>query len=152
MRVINSIEDLRQIARTRVPKSIFEYLDHGSYDELTLRRNRADLEAIPFRQRVLIDVSKQQMSTTILGAPASMPLVIGPTGMMGLVHGDGEILVARAAEAFGIPFCLSTVSICSIEDVRETTRNPFWFQLYVMKDRGYTGELIDRAEAAGCPC
>jgi L-lactate dehydrogenase (cytochrome) len=151
LRVINSIEDLRQIARARVPKSIFEYLDHGSYDELTLRRNRADLEAIQFRQRVLIDVSKQQMSTTILGAPASMPLVIGPTGMMGLVHGDGEILVAKAAEAFGIPFCLSTVSICSIEDVRETTRTPFWFQLYVMKDRGYTGELIDRAEAAGCP-
>ncbi|HYP79617.1 MAG TPA: alpha-hydroxy acid oxidase, partial [Steroidobacteraceae bacterium] len=104
-----------------------------------------------FRQRVMIDVSKQNMATRILGAPASMPLVIGPTGMAGMVHGDGEILAAQAAEAFGIPFCLSTVSICSIEDVRAATTAPFWFQLYVMKDRGYTAELIDRAEAAGSP-
>jgi L-lactate dehydrogenase (cytochrome) len=149
--VINSIADLRELAQRRVPRSIFEYVDRGSYDELTLARNRSDLDAVKFRQRVLIDVAKQSMATQILGAPASMPLVIGPTGMMGMVHGDGEIHAARAAEAFGIPFCLSTVSICSIEDVRGATRAPFWFQLYVMKDRGYTNELVDRAEAAGCP-
>ncbi len=151
MQVINSIEDLRQLAARRVPRSIFEYLDRGSYDEITLRRNRGDFDAIKLRQRVLIDVSRQNLATTMLGAPAAMPLALGPTGMAGLVHGNGEILAAQAAEAFGIPFCLSTVSICSIEDVRAATRAPFWFQLYVMKDRGYTGELIDRAEAAGCP-
>ena len=151
MRVINSIADLRELAQRRVPRSIFEYLDRGSYDELTLRANRRDLEAIRLRQRVLIDVARQQLATRILGAPAAMPLVIGPTGMAGFVHGDGEIHAARAAEAFGIPFCLSTVSICSIEDVRAATRTPFWFQLYVMKDRGYTAALIDRAEAAACP-
>jgi L-lactate dehydrogenase (cytochrome) len=149
--VINSIADLREIARRRVPKSIFEYLDHGSYDELTLRANRSDLDAVRFRQRVLIDVAQQQLGRPILGMPASMPLAIGPTGMCGFVHGDGEIHVARAARDLGIPFCLSTVSICSIEDVREATGAPFWFQLYVMKDRGFTAALIDRAEAAGCP-
>ena len=151
MRVINSIADLRELAERRIPRSIFDYVDRGSYDELTLGRNRSDLDALKFRQRVMIDVSKQNMATRILGAPASMPLVIGPTGMAGMVHGDGEILAAQAAEAFGIPFCLSTVSICSIEDVRAATTAPFWFQLYVMKDRGYTAELIDRAEAAGSP-
>jgi L-lactate dehydrogenase (cytochrome) len=149
--VNNSIADLRELARRRVPRSIFEYVDRGSYDEITLGRNRSDLDALQFRQRVLIDVSRQSMATTILGAASSMPLVIGPTGMMGMVHGDGEIHAAQAAESAGIPFCLSTVSICSIEDVREATRTPFWFQLYVMKDRGYTMELVDRAEAAGCP-
>ncbi|MGC4027411.1 MAG: alpha-hydroxy acid oxidase [Steroidobacteraceae bacterium] len=150
MQVINSIEDLRQIARRRVPRSIFQYVDHGSFDEITLRRNRADLDALTFRQRVLIDVARQHMATTVLGEPSNLPLALGPTGMAGLVHGDGEIHAARAAQECGIPFCLSTVSICSIEDVRAATRRPFWFQLYVMKDRGYTGELIDRAEAAGC--
>lgn len=151
MRVINSIADLREIARRRVPRSIFQYVDHGSYDELTFHRNRTDLEALRFRQRVLIDVASQSMRKEILGAPASMPLAIAPTGLTGLVHRDGEILAAQAAEAFGVPFCLSTVSVCSIEDVREATTAPFWFQLYVMKDRGYTASLMDRAEAAGCP-
>ncbi|HEV7633201.1 MAG TPA: alpha-hydroxy acid oxidase [Steroidobacteraceae bacterium] len=151
MRVINSIADLREIAKRRVPRSIFQYLDHGSYDEVTLRANTADLAALRFRQRVLIDVASQSLRKDVMGASASMPLVIGPTGMMGLVHRDGEILAAQAAEAFGIPLCLSTVSICSIEDVRAATRAPFWFQLYVMRDRGYTAALIDRAEAAGCP-
>ncbi len=130
---------------------MFEYLDHGSYDELTLARNRSDLDALQLRQRVLIDVARQSLAKPILGAPAAMPLVIGPTGIAGLVHGDGEVLTAKAAEEFGIPFCLSTVSICSIEDVRSATKAPFWFQLYVMRDRGYTAALIDRAEAAGCP-
>jgi L-lactate dehydrogenase (cytochrome) len=151
LRVINSIADLREIAKRRVPRSIFQYLDHGSYDEVTLRANTADLAALRFRQRVLIDVASQSLRKDVMGASASMPLVIGPTGMMGLVHRDGEILAAQAAEAFGIPLCLSTVSICSIEDVRAATRAPFWFQLYVMRDRGYTAALIDRAEAAGCP-
>jgi L-lactate dehydrogenase (cytochrome) len=151
LRVINSIADLRELAQRRMPRSIFEYMDRGSYDELTLRRNRSDFENLQLRQRVLIDVAQQSMVKPILGTTASMPLVLGPIGMCGMVHGDGEILAARAAEQFGIPFCLSTVSICSIEDVREATRAPFWFQLYVMKDRGYTGALIDRAEAAGCP-
>jgi L-lactate dehydrogenase (cytochrome) len=151
VRVINSIADLRELAAKRVPRSIFQYVDHGSYDELTLRRNRTDLEALRFRQRVLIDVARQSMRRNILGVPATMPLAIAPTGLTGLVHRDGEILAAQAAEAFGVPFCLSTVSVCSIEDVREATTAPFWFQLYVMKDRGYTASLLDRAESAGCP-
>lgn len=151
MRVINSIADLRELARRRVPRSMFEYVDRGSYEELTLARNRSDFDHLKLRQRVLIDVARQSLCKPILGAPASMPLVIGPIGMGGLVHGDGEIHAARAAESFGIPYCLSTVSICSIEDVRAATKAPFWFQLYVMKDRGYTASLIDRAEAAACP-
>ncbi len=151
MQVINSIEDLRALAQRRVPRSIFDYVDRGSYDELTLQRNRSDFDAIQLRQRVLVDVSRQHMVRPILGQPANLPLVLGPTGMAGMVHGDGEIHAAQAAEGFGVPFCLSTVSICSIEDVRQATTAPFWFQLYVMKDRGYTNELIDRAQAAGCP-
>jgi L-lactate dehydrogenase (cytochrome) len=151
MKVITSIADLRELARQRVPRALFDYVDGGSYDETTLRRNRADLDAIQLRPRALIDVARQNLATTILGAPAAMPLALAPTGMAGYIRGDGEVLAARAAEAFGIPFCLSTVSICSIEDVREATRAPFWFQLYVMKDRGYTAELVDRAAAAGCP-
>ncbi|HTQ35654.1 MAG TPA: alpha-hydroxy acid oxidase [Steroidobacteraceae bacterium] len=150
MRVINSIADLRELARRRIPRAFFEYVDGGSYDEITLRRNRADLEALQFRQRVMVDVTQQNLARPILGTNASMPLAIGPTGMAGMIHGDGEILAAQAAQEFGIPFCLSTVSICSIEDVRAATRAPFWFQLYVMKDRGYTAELVDRADAAGC--
>ncbi len=118
MKVINSIADLRAIARKRIPKSIFEYVDHGSYDELTLTRNRSDFDALKFRQRVLIDVARQSLRTTILGQESAMPLVIAPTGMTGLVHADGEILAAQAAEELGVPFTLSTVSICSIEDVR----------------------------------
>jgi L-lactate dehydrogenase (cytochrome) len=151
MRVINSIADLRELARRRIPRSMFEYVDRGSYEELTLARNRSDFDALQLRQRVLIDVTRQSLAKPILGAAATMPLVIGPIGMGGLVHQDGEIHAARAAAAFGIPYCLSTVSICSIEDVHAATRTPFWFQLYVMKDRGYTASLIDRAEAAGCP-
>jgi L-lactate dehydrogenase (cytochrome) len=151
MPVVTSIADLRELAQRRMPRSIFEYVDRGSYDEITLQRNRSDFDAIQFRQRVLVDVSRQTLVRDVLGRSASMPLVLAPTGMAGMVHGDGEIHAARAAEAFGVPFCLSTVSICSIEDVRAATRTPFWFQLYVMKDRGYTVELIDRAASAGCP-
>jgi L-lactate dehydrogenase (cytochrome) len=151
VKVINSIADLRELARTRVPRAFFDYVDRGSYDELTLSRNRSDLEALKLRQRVLVDVSQQNLGTTIMGTPVKMPLALAPTGMAGFIRGNGEMLAARAAEAAGIPFCLSTVSVCSIEDVRAATSTPFWFQLYVLKDRGYTNELVDRAEAAGCP-
>jgi L-lactate dehydrogenase (cytochrome) len=117
---------------------------------VTLRRNRLDLQALEFRQRVMVDVSKQSMTTTLLGEQASLPLAIAPTGLSGLFRADGEILGARAAQAFGIPFCLSTMSICSIEDVRAATTKPFWFQLYLMRDRGFNAELIERARAAQC--
>ncbi len=151
MKAINSIADLRELARRRVPRAFFEYVDRGSYDELTLARNRADLDALRFRQRVLQDASQQNLATTILGREAAMPLVLAPAGMGGFIRGNGEILAARAAEAFGVPFCLSTVSICSIEDVRAATTAPFWFQLYILRDRDYTDELMTRAAAAGCP-
>jgi L-lactate dehydrogenase (cytochrome) len=150
MAVILSIDDFRRLAQRRIPKAIFDYADGGSYDERTLRRNAADLDAMSFRQRVMVDVSKISLATTFLGSPVAMPLGIGPTGLAGLFHADGEILGARAAAACGIPFCLSTMSICSIEDVRAATKKPFWFQQYLMKDRGFNQELIDRAAAAQC--
>jgi L-lactate dehydrogenase (cytochrome) len=150
MAVITTIDDLREIAKRKIPRSIFEYADCGAYTETTLRANRADLLAIGLRQRVLIDVSERSLASTFVGQPAAMPLAIGPTGLTGLFHVDGEIHGARAAEKFGIPFCLSTVSICSIEDVRANVEKPFWFQLYVMKDRGFATSLIERAKAAEC--
>ncbi|MGO1078128.1 alpha-hydroxy acid oxidase [Inquilinus sp. CA228] len=150
MPTITNIQDLRALAARRIPRAIFDYADRGSYDEVTLRANRADLAAIGLRQRVMIDVDKRSVATTILGEDATMPLAIAPTGLTGLFHGDGEILGARAAQAFGIPFCLSTMSICSIEDVRGAVQKPFWFQLYVMRDRGFSQSLIERAKAAEC--
>lgn len=150
MTVITSIADLRELARRRVPRAMFDYADRGSYDEITIRRNRADLEAIAFRQRVAIDVSAQSLATTIAGEPATMPVAIAPTGLTGLFYPDGEIVGARAAQAFGIPFCLSTLSICSIEDVRAAVSKPFWFQLYLMRDREFNQHLIARAQAAHC--
>lgn len=150
MAVVTTVADLRDIAKRRIPRAIFEYADGGAYTETTLRANRADLDAIGLRQRVLIDVSERSLGSSFVGQPASMPLAIGPTGLAGLFHVDGEIHGARAAEKFGIPFCLSTVSICSIEDVRANVEKPFWFQLYVMKDRGFATSLIERAKAAEC--
>lgn len=150
MPMILNIEDLRELAKRRIPRAIFDYADGGSYDERTIRRNAADLDAMTFRQRVMVDVSKISLATTFLGSPVSMPLGIGPTGLAGLFHADGEILGARAAAACGIPFCLSTMSICSIEDVHAATPQPFWFQQYLMRDRGFNQELIDRAAAAHC--
>jgi L-lactate dehydrogenase (cytochrome) len=150
MPVITNIEDLRQLARKRVPRAIFEYFDGGSYDELSHRANTADLKAIRFRQRVLVDTSQRSLETTMLGEKVAMPVAIAPTGLTGLMHGDGEILAARAAEAAGIKFTLSTMSICSIEDVRAATKQPFWFQLYVFSDRGFSEEVVARAKAAGC--
>jgi L-lactate dehydrogenase (cytochrome) len=148
--VILSIEDLRARARRRIPRAIFDYADGGSYRETTLRANAADLDAIQLRPRVMIDVSDIKLGTTLAGAAASMPLAIAPTGLCGLYHADGEILGARAAAAFGIPFCLSTMSICSIEDVRAASDQPFWFQQYLMRDRGFNQSLIERAIAARC--
>jgi L-lactate dehydrogenase (cytochrome) len=150
MKHVTCIEDLRQLHKRRVPKAFFDYADRGSYSEDTLRANRADLEAIKFRQRVLVDVSRRDLSTTILGEPASMPLILAPVGLLGMQHGDGEIIACRAAQAAGIPFTLSTMSICSIEDVAANVAKPFWFQLYVMKDRGFIKALIERAIAAKC--
>src|SRR5205085_3968212 len=115
--------------RSKVPKAFFDYADRGSYSEQTLRANREDLERIKFRQRILVDVSKRDLSTTILGEPAALPLVLAPVGLLGMQHGDGEILACRAAHAAGIPFTLSTMSICSIEDVASSVAKPFWFQL-----------------------
>ena len=147
---ITNIEDLRVMARRRVPKALFEYVDGGSYDELTLRANRADLDAIRLRQRVMVDTSTRDLSTTMLGEKVAMPVAIAPTGLTGLIHGDGEILAARAAEAAGLKFCLSTLSISTIEDVASAVKRPIWYQLYVFKDRGFARAMIERASAVGC--
>src|SRR3984885_5663240 len=150
MKHITCIEDLRQRHMRKVPKAFFDYCDRGSYAEETLRANRDDLQQIKFRQRILVDVSKRDLSTAILGEPASLPLILAPIGLLGMQSGDGEIHACRAAQAAGIPFTLSTMSICSIEDVAANVDKPFWFQLYVMKDRGFIKALIERAIAAKC--
>ncbi|GLK84936.1 alpha-hydroxy acid oxidase [Ancylobacter defluvii] len=150
MATVTNIQDLRAIAMKKVPRAIFHYADRGSYDETTLKANKADLSAIPLRQRVMIDVSERSTKTTMIGEEVSLPLAIAPTGLTGLFHGDGEIHGCRAAQAAGIPFTLSTMSICSIEDVAAAVSKPFWFQLYVMKDRKFSESLIERAKAAKC--
>ena len=150
MKHITCIEDLRLLHKRRVPKAFFDYADRGSYAEETLRANRDDLQKIKFRQRILVDVFKRDLSTTILGEPSSMPLILAPVGLLGMQHGDGEIHACRAAQAAGIPFTQSTMSICSIEDIAGSVEKPFWFQLYVMKDRGFIKALVERAIAAKC--
>ncbi len=150
MRNMTCIEDLRQLAHRKVPRAFIDYAESGSYTEQTLAANRADLERIKLQQRILFDVSQRTTKTTILGEPATMPLALAPIGLCGMQHGDGEILACRAAQAAGIPFTLSTMSICSIEDVAAAVDKPFWFQLYVMKDRGFIRALIERAAAAKC--
>src|SRR5437868_4538326 len=150
MKHITCIEDLRQLHKRRVPKAFFDYADRGSYTEDTLRANSEDLRQIKFRQRILVDVSKRDLATTILGEPAKMPLILAPVGLLGMQHGDGEIHACRAAQAAGIPFTQSTMSICPIEDIAGAVGKPFWFQLYVMKDRGFIKSLIERAIAAKC--
>jgi L-lactate dehydrogenase (cytochrome) len=147
---VTCIEDLRLLHKQRVPKAFFDYADRGSYTEDTLRANSEDLQQIKFRQRILVDVSKRDLSTTILGEPSTMPLILAPVGLLGMQHGDGEIHACRAAQAAGIPFTQSTMSICSIEDIAGAVSKPFWFQLYVMKDRGFIKALIERAIAAKC--
>ena len=147
---ITCIEDLRQVASRKVPRAFFDYTEAGSYAQETLRANREDMERIRLRQRVLVDMTQRDLSTTILGEPAALPLGLGPVAMTGLVHGDGEILACREAQEVGIPYTLSTMSICSIEDVAGAVDKPFWFQLYVMRDRGFVRSLIERATAAKC--
>ncbi|ANN66925.1 alpha-hydroxy acid oxidase [Bordetella bronchialis] len=147
---IATIEDLRKIAEKRVPRMFYDYADSGSWTESTYRANEADLQKIRFRQRVARNMENRNIATTMVGIPTAMPVALAPTGLTGMQHADGEILAAQAAEAFGVPFTLSTMSICSIEDVAENTTKPFWFQLYMMRDRDFIERLIDRAKAANC--
>ena len=150
MSVITNIEDLRVLAKRRVPRMFYDYADSGSWTEGTYRANEDDFQKIKLRQRVAVDIAQRNLRTTMIGVDVAMPVALAPTGLTGMQHADGEILAARAAEAFGIPFTLSTMSICSIEDVAAHTKAPFWFQLYVMRDRGFIERLIDRAKAANC--
>jgi len=150
MPVITHIEDLRVLAKKRVPRMFYDYADSGSWTESTYRANEQDFQSIKLRQRVAVDMDGRSTASTMVGVPVAMPVAIAPTGLTGMQHADGEILAARAAERFGIPFTLSTMSICSIEDVAAHTKAPFWFQLYVMRDRDFIERLIARAQAAGC--
>ncbi len=145
-----TIEELKAVARRRVPRQFFDYIDSGAYTEQTYNSNEADFDRITLRQRVAVNLENRNLASTLLGQPVSMPLAIAPVGSTGMTDADGEIKAARAAEAFGIPFTLSTMGICSIEDVAENTTKPFWFQLYVMRDRAFIERLIDRARAAKC--
>ncbi|WP_432443064.1 alpha-hydroxy acid oxidase [Martelella lutilitoris] len=145
-----TIADLKKRAKWRVPKMFFDYADSGAWTESTYRANETDFARINLRQRVLVDMTDRSLETTMIGRKVSMPVALAPTGLCGMQHADGEILAAQAAEEAGVPFTLSTMSVCSIEDVAENTKEPFWFQLYVMKDRGFVGDLIDRAKAAKC--
>src|SRR5688572_16363221 len=149
--VITNIEDLRVLAQKRVPRMFYDYADSGSWTESTYRANEADFNRILLRQRVAVNMENRSTRTTMVGQEVAMPVAIAPTGNTGMFHADGEILAARAAKRFGIPFTLSTMSICSIEEVaRGTGNHPFWFQLYVMRDRDFMERLIDRAKAANC--
>jgi L-lactate dehydrogenase (cytochrome) len=150
LRKATSIDDLRTIAQRNVPKVFFQYGDHGSYTQQTLRANHDDLEALHLRQRIGIDMGERDLTTTLAGEPSALPFAFAPIGLCGMQHGDGEILACRAAHAAGIQFTLSTMSICSIEDVAAAVQKPFWFQLYVMRDRGFVRDLIARAAAAKC--
>jgi L-lactate dehydrogenase (cytochrome) len=151
MPIITNVEDLRVLAQKRVPRMFYDYADSGSWTESTYRGNETDFQKIKFRQRVAVNMENRTTKTKMIGQEVSMPVAIAPTGLTGMQHADGEILGARAARKFGIPFTLSTMSICSIEDVAKgTDGHPFWFQLYVMKDRDFINNLIDRAKAANC--
>ncbi|ASP68690.1 alpha-hydroxy acid oxidase [Sinorhizobium meliloti] len=150
MTQILEIRDLKALARRRVPKLFFDYADSGAWTEGTYRANEEDFAGIKLRQRVLVDMSDRSLETTMIGQKVSMPVALAPAGLTGMQHADGEMLAAQAAEAFGVPFTLSTMSICSIEDVASVTTKPFWFQLYVMRERQFVLDLIDRAKAAKC--
>ena len=147
---ITCVEDFRQLAQRRVPRMFYDYADSGSWTEGTYRSNETDFQKIKFRQRVAVDITHRNLRSSMIGQDVTMPVAIAPTGLTGMQHADGEILGAKAAERFGIPFTLSTMSICSIEDIAQHTSKPFWFQLYVMKDRDFMERLIDRAKAANC--
>ena len=150
MTVITNIEDLRVLAQKRVPRMFYDYADSGSWTESTYRANVSDFQNIKLRQRVAINMENRSTASTMIGQPVAMPVALAPVGSTGMQHADGEILAARAAENFGVPFTLSTMSICSIEDVAANTKKPFWFQLYVMRDRSFIERLIERARAAKC--
>ncbi len=150
MPVITQIEDLRRLAQKRVPRMFYDYADSGSWTESTYRANQSDFNDIKLRQRVAVDMTNRTTATTMVGQTVSMPVALAPTGLTGMQHADGEILAARAAREFGVPFTLSTMSICSIEDVAEHAGRGFWFQLYMMKDRAFMSRLIARAKAAQC--
>ena len=150
MPVITCIEDLRLLHKKNAPKAFYDYVDAGSYTEGTYNANSTDLAALKLRQRVAVDVEKRSTASTMIGEPVAMPTALAPVGLTGMQWADGEILAARAAARFGVPFTLSTMSICSIEDVAEATGKPFWFQLYVMRDRDFIKRLIGRAKAAKC--
>lgn len=150
MTVITHIEEFRHIARRRVPRMFYDYADSGSWTESTYRANESDFQKIKLRQRVAVNMENRSTATTMAGVSVAMPVALAPTGLTGMQHADGEILAARAAEKAGVPFTLSTMSICSIEDVAAHTQAPFWFQLYMMKDRDFIERLIDRAKAAKC--
>jgi L-lactate dehydrogenase (cytochrome) len=150
MAVIACVDDLRKQMERRVPRMFYDYCESGSWTESTFNANESDLQDIKFRQRVAIDVSERSTAMTMLGEEVPMPVALAPTGLTGMQHADGEILAAQAAESFGVPFTLSTMSICSIEDVAENTTKPFWFQLYVMRDRKFIRNLVERAKAANC--
>jgi L-lactate dehydrogenase (cytochrome) len=145
-----TIDDLKSQARRRVPTMFFDYADSGGWTESTYRANEEDFKKIKFRQRVLVDMDNRTLETTMIGEKVSMPVALAPTGSTGMQHADGEMLAAQAAEEFGVPFTLSTMAICSIEDVASVTKKPFWFQLYVMRDKDFVYNLIDRAKAANC--
>ena len=150
MAVITNIEDLRALARRRVPRMFYDYADSGSWTESTYRANELDFDRLRLRQRVAVNIDARSTRSTMIGEAVAMPVAIAPTGLTGMQHADGEILAAQAAQEFGVPFTLSTMSICSIEDVAAATRKPFWFQLYVMRDRDFVERLIRRAQAAHC--
>ncbi|AHK45125.1 L-lactate dehydrogenase (cytochrome) protein [Ensifer adhaerens OV14] len=150
MTQILEISDLKALAKRRVPKLFFDYADSGAWTEGTYRANEEDFAKVKLRQRVLVDMTNRSLETTMIGQKVSMPVALAPTGLTGMQHADGEMLAAQAAEAFGVPFTLSTMSICSIEDVASVTTKPFWFQLYVMREREFVLNLIDRAKAAKC--
>ncbi|MES2260240.1 MAG: alpha-hydroxy acid oxidase [Pseudomonadota bacterium] len=150
MTIITCIEDLRVLAKQRVPRMFYDYADAGSWTESTYRANSDDFKSIKFRQRVAVNLENRTLAASMAGQPVAMPVALAPTGLTGMQHADGEILAAQAAERFGVPFTLSTMSICSIEDVAAHTTQPFWFQLYVMKDRAFIERLIERARAARC--
>ena len=148
--VVTCIEDLRLLARRRVPRMFYDYADSGSWSESTYRANQADFQRIKLRQRVAVDIDNRSLRTTMAGHSVAMPVALAPTGMTGMQHADGEILAARAAEAFGVPFTLSTMSICSLEDIAAAIQGSFWFQLYMMRDREFMVALMERARAARC--
>ena len=150
MSVITTIDDLKQLAQKRVPKMFYDYADSGSWSEQTYQRNESDFQRIKFRQRVAVDMSNRTTRTKMIGHDVAMPTALAPVGLTGMQHADGEILAAQAAAEFGVPYTLSTMSVCSIEQVAEKSPAPFWFQLYVMRDHDFAKRLVERAKAAGC--